>query len=141
MKTLRRIVHTPLTDLLLLAEAAVLLPASWIALKCFPMARLVDWLRAPAARSAPANPAEVAERVRWAILAVARRSPVEFVCFPQSLAAFLLLRRRGVPSVIHYGVARSPEQKLHAHTWLQSGDFIVVGGEAARDFTLIRSFP
>ncbi len=60
---------------------------------------------------------------------------VEFVCFPQTLAAYTLLRRRGVTSTMVYGVARSPERELIAHTWLQVGDKIVTGGDSAVKFT------
>jgi hypothetical protein len=34
-------------------------------------------------------------------------------------------------------VARSPEGELLAHTWLVVGDRMVLGGEAARDFTAV----
>ena len=69
--------------------------------------------------------------------AVTRHSVVEFVCFPQTLAAFLMLRRRGVPSTIVYGVGRSAEGTLIAHTWLEAGDRIVTGGEASAGFAAI----
>jgi hypothetical protein len=36
-----------------------------------------------------------------------------------------------------YGVARSPEGELHAHAWLTVGNRVVLGGEAAPDFTPI----
>jgi hypothetical protein len=48
-----------------------------------------------------------------------------------------MLRWRGVPGTIVYGVARSPEGELTAHTWLTVGERIVLGGEAAGDFTAI----
>ena len=36
-----------------------------------------------------------ARRVRWAVSAIARHSVVEFVCFPQALAGYTMLRWRG----------------------------------------------
>jgi hypothetical protein len=80
---------------------------------------------------------EFARRVRWAVSAAARHSLVEFVCFPQALAGYTMLRWRGVPSTIVYGVTRSGEGELMAHTWVTAGDSIVLGGEAAGDFTAI----
>jgi len=62
---------------------------------------------------------------------------VEFVCFPQALAGYTMLRWRGVKSTVVYGVARSPEGELLAHTWLTVGERIVVGGEAAGEFTAV----
>jgi hypothetical protein len=76
----------------------------------------------------------IAMRVRWSIEAVDRHSPAKFVCFPQTLAAYAMLRWRGVASTIVYGVARSPEDKLIAHTWLLVGDRAVVGGEGSGAF-------
>ena len=78
---------------------------------------------------------EIARRVRWAVEAVARHSPIRFVCFPQTLAGYTMLRRRGVPSTMVYGVARSATGKLMAHTWLVVGDRVVLGGEGSAPFT------
>jgi hypothetical protein len=78
-----------------------------------------------------------ARRVQWAVSAVARHSPVEFVCFPQTLAGYTMLRRRGVQSTMVYGVARSPAGELKAHTWLDVGDRNVLGGEGSGGFTPI----
>lgn len=142
MRTLARLLRTPPADLLLLLEAAALLAASRAALRLVPIARLMQWL---GRRSLPASPAgdslQAAHRVQWAIRAVARRFPSAFVCFPQSVAAFLMLRRRGIRGVIYYGVDRSPEHELRAHTWLDAEGFTVVGGEAAPEFTVIQTFP
>lgn len=79
----------------------------------------------------------VARRVQWAVRAVARHSPVEFVCFPQTLAAYTMLRLRKVRGTMVYGVRRSEEGALLAHTWLELGDGFVVGGEEAEGFTPI----
>lgn len=141
VKTLARILHTPPADLLLLAEAFLLLTAAWLALKRVPLSRLARWLRSPAPSFRMSAAEQTAIRVRWAILAVARRLPGTFVCFPQSLAAYAMLRRRGIPSVLCYGVNRSPANELRAHTWLKVGELTVVGGEAAPEFTMVSTFP
>jgi hypothetical protein len=80
---------------------------------------------------------EVAGRVRWAVEAAARRSWVEFVCFPQTLAGYAMLLRRGVRSTMVYGVMRSQEGELVAHTWLMMGDTVVLGGEGAGEFGVV----
>jgi hypothetical protein len=36
-----------------------------------------------------------------------------------------------------YGVARSPEGELQAHTWLMVGEKTVLGGETAGEFTAV----
>ncbi|HVJ09546.1 MAG TPA: lasso peptide biosynthesis B2 protein [Acidisarcina sp.] len=141
MKTLTRILHTPPADLFLLAEAFLLLSASRIALKKIPLSRLVGWLRRPASKANPSQSEQTALRVQWAILAIVHRMPGSFVCFPQSLAAYAMLRRRGISGVLHYGVNRSPDNVLRAHTWLTAGELTVVGGESAPDFTVVSTFP
>jgi hypothetical protein len=88
-----------------------------------------------AERAAEEQTIEIARRVRWAIEAVARHSPIAFVCFPQTLAGYTMLRRRGVQSTMVYGVARSPASRLTAHTWLMVGDKVVLGGEGSAQFT------
>jgi Transglutaminase-like superfamily len=141
VKTLARILRTPPADLFLLAEAFLLMTAARIALRKIPLERIVKWLERPMPSKASPNAGETALRVQWAIRAVVRRMPSAFVCFPQSLAAYAMLRRRGVAGVLNYGVNRSPENELRAHTWLNVGNFTVVGGESAPEFTLLRTFP
>ena len=72
-------------------------------------------------------------QVAWAVLAVARRSPVRFVCFPQCLAAARMLARRGVPSRLHYGVRREGG-RLKTHTWLEAEGRILIGGEVMAEY-------
>jgi hypothetical protein len=141
VKTLARIFRTPPTDLLLVAEAYVMLFTARLALRRIPLAKLVEWLRSPAPVRNVTAAELTAARVRWAILAVVRRNQGAFVCFPQSLAAYAMLWRRGIPSVLHYGVNRSLDNELRAHTWLMLGEMMVVGGEDAPDFTLLSTFP
>ena len=86
-------------------------------------------------RTAAPPDAVVAQRVRWAVEAVARHSPVRFVCFPQTLAGYAMLRRRGVEGTVVYGVARSPAGRLTAHTWLLVGERILLGAEGTGAFT------
>ena len=90
--------------------------------------------------SLDARELSAARRIQWAVRGVARHSVVEFVCFPQSLAAYTMLRWRKVPSTMVYGVARSPEGKLIAHTWLEMGGGFVVGGEEAEGFAPIEQW-
>jgi hypothetical protein len=88
----------------------------------------------------PAMASETIGRVQWSIDAVARHAPLTFVCFPRSLAAYFMLRRRHIVSKLFYGVAREADQ-LTAHTWVKVGDCTVVGGEAESEFTVLHTFP
>jgi hypothetical protein len=42
-------------------------------------------------------------------------------CLTQSIAEFIMLRRRGIPAVIYAGVRFSGESSLDAHTWVRIG--------------------
>jgi hypothetical protein len=131
-----------LADLLAAVESATLLAFFRICLLVFPVRRIFRALtRGPVAKEPsqamiPLDDAamDAVRRVQWAVAGTARHSAVEFVCFPQTLAAYTMLRRRGVSSIIVYGVARSPEGDLMAHTWLEAGDGYVVGGAESEGF-------
>jgi hypothetical protein len=127
----------------LLLEASLLLLVSRAVLRLMPfrwIARAVS--RSPAARKLDdATARALVERVRWAVRASARNGIGSAVCFPQGIAAQVMLARRGVPSTLHYGVANSPTHALEAHVWVRAGPLDVVGCEGADRFTLLVSFP
>ena len=142
MSLLGKIVRRGPADLLMAVEALVLLAFFRVCLALIPVRRIIRGMTrgepdAGGARESETEASAAALRVEWAVSAVARHSAVEFVCFPQTLAGYTMLRWRGVPSTMVYGVARSPEGELLAHTWLMVGDRIVLGGEAAGGFTAV----
>ena len=124
-------------QVLLIAEALCWLIAARVALRVVPVARILRWQQLPVrARVDGAAGAELERRVRQAVLVAVRYAPVEFVCFPQCLAASALLRRRGLGTRLHYGVTRL-EGGLVAHTWLESRGEMVIGGEAASRYSTL----
>lgn len=97
-----------------------------------PFRRIAPGLGAPQHETPPAIAAAqraVAVEVSWAVQAVARHSPVAFVCLPQAIAAQRMLRRRGIASTLYLGVApdRADPALLQAHAWLRAGDKILTG--------------
>lgn len=137
------------SEVLLALEALVFLTAFRVALAVVPVRRILHAISAgqtPAAVGPPAVPIASstaayakALRVRWAVEAVSRNAPAAFVCFPQTLAGYTMLRLRGVRTTMVYGVARGQdaEARLLAHTWLTLGDRILLGGEGSAAFTPI----
>ncbi len=122
----------------LLLEAASMLLAARVALRLFPAGAILRWVRSSGLEiGSHLRPADVAmhgnatavERVCSAVLAASRHAPLRFVCFPQALAAHTMLRYRHIDSEVIYGVRRSAEGKLRAHTWLRVGERTVLGGE------------
>jgi hypothetical protein len=143
MSRVARFLGLAASDRRLLIEASVLLLAARAALRLMPfrwIARAVS--RAPAARPMDDGAHRaLAQRVRWAVSAGARHGVGRAVCFPQGVAAQVMLARRGVPSTLHYGVAKSPSGAIEAHVWVRAGAVPVVGCEQADRFTLMVSFP
>jgi Transglutaminase-like superfamily len=144
MTLLEKSVRRGPADLLLALEALALLVFFRICLVLVPVRKIIRTITPGSAvansnegAAVSAQDLEVAGRVEWAVSATARHSPVEFVCFPQTLAGYALLRWHGVVSTMVYGVARSAEGELIAHTWLEVGNKIVTGGDSAGNFSPI----
>lgn len=89
----------------------------------------------------PAKETQTAAAVRRAVEAWARRVPWKAVCFQIGLAVHLMLRRRGIPSILHYGVGRKEEDDLAAHVWVTLRGEIVVGEYEAANFACVATFP
>ncbi len=124
-------------QILLIVEALCWLIAARVALRAVPVAMILRWQQRPVrAQVDGAAGAELERRVRHAVLVAVRYAPVEFVCFPQCLAASALLRRQGLRTRLHYGVTRL-EGRLVAHTWLESRGAMVIGGEAAGGYSTL----
>jgi hypothetical protein len=139
----RRIKRLTPADIALAAEAACMLTFFRAALNFLPTQRLTRWMDRYDRKRPSISPAmarETISRVQWSIEAVTRHAPLTFVCFPRSLAAYFMLRRRHIVSKLFYGVAREADQ-LTAHTWVKVGDCTVVGGEAESQFTVLHTFP
>jgi hypothetical protein len=123
----------------LLAEAGVNILAASLAIRLVPFRTLAERL----SRGGKGQAGVDAETVYWlqrALLAWAKRLPWRVMCFEQGLAAFALLRRRGLAATMHYGAATIGDE-LKAHVWVTSGKTEVVGCENKEDFGLLARFP
>lgn len=120
----------------LLIKTFFLMLAARIALRSIPVKKIIAWKQRPSQRRKDARPTERCAQVRWAVLVAARYSPIDFVCFPQCLAAAELLRQSGIPTRLHYGVTREGA-KLMTHTWLEAAGQIVIGGEVAEAYSTL----
>lgn len=65
--------------------------------------------------------------VAWAVTRTATYLPLSTLCLAQALAARAMLRRRGIASLLHVGVARSRAAPFEAHAWLEAGGVEVTG--------------
>ncbi len=148
-RALRGLSHRRPADIALAIEAACMLSFYRLALHFMPVGKLVAWMQGPHTTSEPGAAQQTfthgpilrtLRRIEWSIAAVVRHAPLTFVCFPQCLAAYFMLRRRNIASTLVYGVTRD-EGQLKAHTWVKVGDRTIVGGEVAGNFTVLTTFP
>ena len=124
------------------AEALAALAAASAAITLLPfrmVVRAMDYGAVDQARDA-ARDHQVADEVRRAVRRAAARLPWRIVCFPEGLAAHWMLRRRGLPSRVHYGL-RQTRAKLSAHVWVTLGEAVVVGEESGDFHTCVAVFP
>jgi hypothetical protein len=82
---------------------------------------------------------DAAARIAASIEALCTRAPVLGSCLPQAMAAAVMLRRRGIPCVAHFGVIppRTGEDGLEAHVWLTAADIVVTGASIKSAYTEI----
>ena len=123
----------------LLAEAGAAILAASLAVRLVPFRTLAERLSRGRKNAAPGD-SETVYWLRRAVLAWARRLPWRTLCFEQGLAAFVLLRRRGLAATLHYGAA-TIEGELKAHVWVTAGKSEVVGCENKEDYGLLARFP
>lgn len=71
----------------------------------------------------------------------ARYTPWESNCFPQAVAARVLLGMYGIPYALHFGLMRDPDSaELQAHAWVAAGRVPVTGGVSFGRFAVVGCF-
>ena len=140
---LRRFFRFSWQDRLLLLEAILWLVIAGLAIAVLPFRRIGLLAARPIrTREVPSQERlDKVRRIRWAIISTAARVPWRALCFQQGVAAQLMLRRRGIPSVLYYGAAQDDRNGLYAHVWVRDGDVDVIGSEIAHRFATLAAFP
>lgn len=133
----------------LLIEAVACLSAARLALIFIPFPRLArslgTFVPPNDPRAVPTPPADtngqarLAADIGWAVTRAARYVPFKAVCLPQAMAARVMLKRRGVASIMHFGAAKG-QDKLDAHAWLDAAGVEVTGYPVAKNFAEIACF-
>jgi len=134
----------------LVVEAALCLLFARLALLLVPFPRLArrlgsfvapgDARVAQAQRQGSREQSDQAAAVGWAVTRAARYLPFKAVCLPQALAARIMLDRRGIASVLHFGAGKDGERQLSAHAWLDAADVEVTGYPVRPGFAEIACF-
>jgi len=118
----------------MLALAAVLIPLLPFKL----LVRTLAWGGADPAKHE--RPQPLAARLTLAVERASRRMPWRTVCFHRGLATHWMLRRRGLESILHYGVGHG-EGRLGAHVWVSLDGHILIGADEAASHACVASFP
>jgi hypothetical protein len=132
-------VRPRLADGLILAEALATLVLASMAIALLPFHRVAAFASRPG-RGTTRTDSGTVRRARSAVIGWSRRVPWRAVCFQKGLALHWMLRRRGIRSVLLYGV-RQDGDELAAHVWIDVDGETVIGGEEAPTFTCLARFP
>ncbi len=60
-------------------------------------------------------------------------------CYPQAIAAKLMLNHRNIPATLYVGVWKK-EKEFRAHAWTRSQNIILTGGKVAADYTVLATY-
>lgn len=127
----------PATTRLLVLEAIGALFVAWLEIRFIPFSRLVATGRP---RGSTSRSVDV-KRLARAVEIGRKKVPWRAKCFESGLALRMMLRRRRVPSVLHYGMATADNGTLSAHVWLSVNGQVVIGGDSAMGYTEVGQFP
>ena len=83
---------------------------------------------------------DLARDIGWSVRACGQHLPWGCKCLVQAVACYSMLRRRGICSTVHLGLAKDEEAGLRAHAWLICGGIELTGAREAGDFTEISAF-
>ncbi len=86
------------------------------------------------------NQTEVAKLI-WAVNQSSRYMPGGVKCLARALTTQVLMSRRGYPSELRIGVAKSESGQLEAHAWIESQGQVLIGHlQDLSRFTLLPSW-
>lgn len=68
------------------------------------------------------------------------RLPWKCTCLVNAVAAKIMLRRRGIPATIYFGMTRDESRKIIAHAWTKCGNFLVTGKDDAHEYKTVGYF-
>jgi hypothetical protein len=127
----------------LMAEAVLCLAAARLGTLMLPF-RWVAAFSATMGRRSPLPPEQRAASIRsiaGVVTVAARHTYFRAACLQQALALQYMLRRRGVETVLNFGVTHDADGALAAHAWVSDDEDAVIIGGAVGKFTRLAQFP
>jgi transglutaminase superfamily protein len=118
-------------------EAGVLLVLANLSVRVIAFRHIDGFLRARWDDGARCNfyLAEEIELVNLSLSRAANLLPWKSLCLSRSIAAFIMLRRRGIPAVMVAGVKSVEDSSLLAHAWVQTARGVIGGSSENAAFT------
>lgn len=135
-----RISAPNLRDYFRCAEAGAVLSLAALMVALLPFRLVVRTAAWHGAARPRGNGQNAAANATLAISRATRRLPLRLVCIQRGLALQWMLRRRGHPARLHYGV-RNEEGKISAHVWVSLDGRILIGAEEAGTHACVATFP
>ena len=129
MKQILKFFRVPPTDRYLLVKSAFLLGVIRLVLSLFPLKRLLSLVGSVKPKPTEVNSADKmsSDRIPWAVEVASRYVPFA-TCLTRALVVQMLFTKEGYPAHLCIGVAKSKEDRLEAHAWVESEGRIVIGG-------------
>ena len=83
-----------------------------------------------------------ARQISQVVRLTAGYTPWDSNCFPQAIAARLLLGFYGIPYIFFFGLARNPDKSggMDAHAWVAAGRVPITGGYSFGKYTVVGVF-
>jgi hypothetical protein len=135
----RRFVMLDGADKWLLLRATAWLLVARIMLIVMPFRRLAARLSGESDSSQIEPDQDLLQRISYTVSVAANNVPWRSDCFPQTIAARMLLKRFGYASTIHLGVELVGEDALSGHAWLTCGQTVVTGAAELDRYTQVHS--
>ena len=110
-----------------------------LSIKTIPFRQIYRFLHANWKTPAVLDSAENAKLVMVSLSRAANLLPWKSQCLSQSIAAFVMLRRRGIPAVMFVGVKSLEDSSLHAHAWVHTGHEVTDENSENSTFTALVS--
>lgn len=142
MNRLRKFAALPQTKKLCLLEGVFLVTVLRLTVLIVPFRIIADWIGNDGNdRKFSHDPAnfDLLRNVKWAVRTAFSNISGDRRCLVQALTAYSMLRRRGIPGTIFYGLTKDESGKLKAHAWLRSGDWVITGARSRHQYSVVSS--
>lgn len=129
MKRILKFLRLPSTDRRLLIKSAFLLGVIRLGLSLLPLKTLLGLVRGVKHERTGVSSADniSSDRIAWAVIVASRYVPFA-TCLTRAMVVQMLFAQEGYPAHLRIGVAKSEEDRLEAHAWVESQGRIVIGG-------------